>query len=110
MLKKNKNQEDELRESYDHITRADVGIEDEYSDEYRHAEQWSMNAVEKLRYEAFCKAHCDCLRDPATHLPRFGTIGGGIEVSFMGTGLGCLVRVKCLHCGHYADITDTSNW
>lgn len=105
-----KKKEDALKESYDHITYTDVRIEDQYSEEYRNAETWSMNAVEKLRYEAFCKTHRDCLRDPVTHLPRFGTIGGGIEVSFMGTGLGNLVSVKCLHCGHYADITDTSNW
>ena len=110
MFNKKKREDDKLRESYDHITSKDVDIAVQHSDEYRYAEKFTLNAVEKMRYEAFCKAHIDCLRDPETKLSKFGTIGGGIEVSFMGTGLGYLVKVKCLACGHYADITDTSNW
>ena len=107
-----KEEKDELRESYDHITESDerlkcIGL---FSDEFRFSKNYSMNAVEKLRYDEFCKAHLDCLRNPVTKMSRFGTIGGGIEVSFMGTGLGNLIKVKCLHCGHYADITDTTHW
>lgn len=105
-----KKKKEDLAESYNHITEADVQMKDSTSDEFRFAKTYTMNAVEKLRYEAFCKNHRECLRDPMTGLSRFGTIGGGIEVSFMGTGLGDLVKVTCLGCGHHADITDTTHW
>ena len=112
LLKKlfNRNKEDDLSESYNYITEADIKDADPFSDEFRIAKTFTMNAVEKMRYEAFCKAHRDCVRDPKTGRSHFGTIGGGIVVSFMGTGLGDCISVKCERCGHHADITDNTHW
>ena len=112
LLKKffGRNKKDDLSESYDYITEADIKDVDSSSDEFRNTKTFTMNAVEKMRYDAFCKAHRDCLRNPDTGRSRFGTNGGGIVVSFMGTGLGDIIHVKCEGCGHYADITDNTHW
>ena len=68
-----------------------------------------MSPVEYLRLEQFRKDHHDCQVSP-DGFSRFGAIGGGTVVSFVGTGLGPIVHVKCEHCGTEVDLTDTNYW
>ena len=55
-----------------------------------------MSLVEYLRYKRFCELY---LKN-----------GYSIDISFMGTGLGPLIYVKCEEAGVEADITDTDCW
>lgn len=72
--------------------------------------KFSMSVNEYYRYTKFIENHRDCRIDPETGKHRCGTIGGGTEVSFEGTGLGYIVKCKCQICGQIADITDSDCW
>ena len=68
-----------------------------------------MDPTEDARYSAFCEDHKNCMRNSdGSH--RYGTIGGGISVEFMPTGLGNIIQCKCHTCGKIVDITNTLNW
>lgn len=96
--------------NYDDITEDDIpGDCEAFKKEAKTYGSFSMSPVEYLRLEQFRKDHHDCRVGP-DGLSRFGTIGGGTVVSFMGTGLGYIVHVKCEHCGTEVDLTDTDCW
>lgn len=100
----------ETPDDYDDITKESLPEDIEAFEEKN---KWGMNfrlsPVEYLRWEKFQEDHEDCMENPdGSH--KFGTIGGGISISFMGTGLGNLVSCKCHACGKTVDITDSSNW
>lgn len=94
-----------VKPNYDNITFDDVPDTDEFRKEYEDFCKYSfkMSDVEYLRYKEFLKDHKDCGRNN-------GAIGGGTSVSFMGTGLGNIVHVKCENCGLEVDITDNTCW
>lgn len=71
---------------------------------------FKMNLTEYKAYRDFLEKHKDCQRDPQTGLSRFGAAGGGTEVSFVPTGLGTLISVRCHGCGESKDITDIDSW
>ena len=106
----------ETPDNYDDITEDSIAslpeeermeLEKEY--EYHSRYPWRLSKVEYARWEKFQEDHRNCMRLPdGRH--RFGTIGGGISISFMGTGLGNLVSCKCHTCGKSVNITDCSNW
>lgn len=106
----------ETPESYDVITEESIAglpeneraeLDSNYERFSRY--QFRLNKVEYTRWKKFQEDHRNCMRLPdGRH--RFGTIGGGISISFMGTGLGNLVSCKCHTCGKSVDITDCSNW
>lgn len=62
-----------------------------------------MSPLEYARYLQFCEDH----KHP--DIDR-GAIGGGLIISYMPTGLGDIVKVKCDLCGAEADITDINSW
>ena len=96
--------------NYDDITDDDIPCDREaFKKEAKTYRSFSMSPVEYLRLEQFRKDHHDCRVGP-DGLSRFGTIGGGTVVSFVGTGLGPIVHVKCEHCGTEVDLTDTDCW
>lgn len=68
-----------------------------------------LGVNEYYRYMKFCEKHRNCCRN-ADGTPKCGAIGGGIQVSFEGTGLGNLVTCKCKICGAEADLTDVDCW
>ena len=67
------------------------------------AHQFSMSDVEQASVEAWVEEHRQTCR------PYAGAIGGAISYEFTPTGLGVLVRVKCM-CGANSDCTDTDGW
>lgn len=67
-------------------------------------EVFKLNKVETWKYQEFWKKHLKCVSG------KYGTIGGGISIEFMPTGLGCVVECKCHTCGEIEDITCTDNW
>lgn len=87
-----------VKPNYDNITFDDVPDTDEFRKEYEDFCKYSfkMSDVEYLRYKEFLKDHKGC--------------NGGTAVSFMGTGLGNIVHVKCERCGLEVDITDNECW
>lgn len=62
-----------------------------------------MSPLEYARYLQFCKDH------KHDEIDR-GAIGGGMEISYMPTGLGNIVKLRCELCGAEADITDSNCW
>jgi hypothetical protein len=68
-----------------------------------------MGANEYYRYLQFSKNHKNCRVDE-TGKHKFGTIGGGVEVSFENTGLGPIITCRCKACGETVDITDSDCW
>ena len=64
--------------------------------------EFRMNEKEEQDYIEFCKKHHDC--------EFTSTIGGKITVTFVPTGLGSCISVKCNSCGETEDITDISCW
>ena len=97
-------------ENYNDITEKDLPEDREaFEKKAKIYGSFSMSPVEYLRLEQFHKDHHNCLvREDG--MSRFGTIGGGTFVRFMGTGLGNIVHVKCEHCGTEVDLTDTDCW
>lgn len=91
--------------NYDHITKKDIPDTDEFRDNYERNQQYSfkMSPLEYLRYKEFCKDHSNCCKNTCA-------IGGGIVVSFIGTGLGNIVHAKCECCGLEVDLTDNECW
>lgn len=97
-------------------------IKDAYAKDYLTEEEYNnlvekskkctfrMNVNEYFRYNKFAEAHKDCRVDRETGRHKFGTIGGGLSVSFMSTGLGDIITVKCHACGEELDITDVDCW
>ena len=81
-------------------------IEQHKIESYR---KFDMSAVECARYLQFQKDHRSCrIAEDGRH--KFGAIGGGTTVTFMGTGLGPIVHCHCEACGETVDITDNTNW
>ena len=96
--------------NYDDITEDDIpGDREAFKKKAKTYGSYTMRPVEYLRLEQFRKDHHDCLVD-SDGFSRFGAIGGGAVVSFVGTGLGSIVHVKCEHCGTEVDLTDSDNW
>ena len=96
--------------NYDDITEDDIPSDREaFKKKAKTYGSYTMSPVEYLRLEQFRKDHHDCLVD-SDGFSRFGAIGGGTVVSFVGTGLGPIVHVKCEHCGTEVDLTDSDNW
>lgn len=96
--------------NYDDITEDDIpGDCEAFKKEAKTYGSFSMSPVEYLRLEQFRKDHHDCRVGP-DGFSRFGAIGGGTVVSFVGTGLGSIVHAKCEHCGTEVDLTDTDCW
>ena len=96
--------------NYDDITEDDIpGDREVFKKKAKTCGSYTMSPVEYLRLEQFRKDHHDCRVGP-DGFSRFGTIGGGTVVSFVGTGLGPIVHVKCEHCGTEVDLTDTDCW
>lgn len=95
-----------VKPNYEHISNDDVPGSVEFRKSYVDFCKYSfkMSEVEYLRYKAFCEDHKWCKNDVGV------VSGGGTVVSFMGTGLGNIVRVKCECCGLEVDITDNSSW
>lgn len=91
--------------NYDHITEKDIPDTDEFRNAYERNQQYSfkMSPLEYLRYTEFIHDHRNCCENT-------GAIGGGIVVSFMGTGLGNIVHAKCECCGLEVDLTDNDSW
>lgn len=58
--------------------------------------EYKLNKLEQLRYDTFYLKHSKCKE--------------AISVTFIPTGIGCCVKVKCLDCGEEEDITDVSDW
>ena len=96
--------------NYDDITEDDIpGDREVFKKKAKTCGSYTMSPVEYLRLEQFRKDHHDCQVSP-DGFSRFGAIGGGTVVSFVGTGLGSIVHVKCEHCGTEVDLTDSDNW
>jgi hypothetical protein len=97
-------------ENYNDITEKDLPEDREaFEKKAKIYGSFSMSPVEYLRLEQFHRDHHNCLvREDG--MSRFGTIGGGTFVRFMGTGLGNIVQAKCEHCGTEVDLTDTDCW
>ena len=96
--------------NYDDITEDDIpGDREAFKKEAKTYGSFTMSPVEYLRLKQFRKDHHDCRVGP-DGLSRFGTIGGGTVINFMGTGLGSIVHVKCECCGTEVDLTDTDCW
>lgn len=86
--------------TYDVSAEADkvetAAIDETVEKKYNTRSCSKMTLVEYLRYKKFCELY---LKD-----------GYSIDVSFMGTGLGPLIHIKCEEAGVEADITDTDCW
>ena len=96
--------------NYDDITEDDIpGDREAFKKKANTYGSFTMSPVEYLRLEQFRKDHHDCQVSP-DGFSRFGAIGGGTVVSFVGTGLGSIVHVKCEHCGTEVDLTDSDSW
>ena len=96
--------------NYDDITEDDIpGDREVFKKKANTYGSFTMSPVEYLRLEQFRKDHHDCRVGP-DGFSRFGAIGGGTVVSFVGTGLGPIVHVKCEHCGTEVDLTDSDSW
>ena len=96
--------------NYDDITEDDIpGDREAFKKKAKTYGSYTMSPVEYLRLEQFRKDHHDCQVSP-DGFSRFGAIGGGTVVSFVGTGLGSIVHVKCEHCGTEVDLTDSDSW
>ena len=96
--------------NYDDITEDDIpGDREAFKKKAKTYGSYTMSPVEYLRLEQFRKDHHDCLVD-SDGFSRFGAIGGGTVVSFVGTGLGPIIHVKCEHCGTEVDLTDSDSW
>ena len=96
--------------NYDDITEDDIpGDREAFKKKAKTYGSYTMSPVEYLRLEQFRKDHHDCQVSP-DGFSRFGAIGGGTVVSFVGTGLGPIVHVKCEHCGTEVDLTDSDSW
>ena len=96
--------------NYDDITEDDIPSDREaFKKKANTYGSFTMSPVEYLRLEQFRKDHHDCRVGP-DGFSRFGAIGGGTVVSFVGTGLGPIVHVKCEHCGTEVDLTDSDSW
>lgn len=105
-----KKQNKETIVSYD-MTIDEITDEKEKQDIIRKAKDkcFRMGPNEYYRYKIFADKHKNCrINEDGSH--KFGAIGGGLSVSFMGTGLGNIITCKCHACGETADITDSDCW
>ena len=73
-----------------------ISEDESFIKKYNNSSCSKMSLVEYLRYKRFCELY---LKN-----------GYSIDISFMGTGLGPLIYVKCEEAGVEADITDTDCW
>lgn len=62
---------------------------------------FELNQLESIRCKEFIQEHSTC---PG------GSMGDKFEVSFIPTGLGDCVAIRCLSCGIKKDITDTTKF
>lgn len=74
----------------------EISADESFIKKYNNSSCSKMTLVEYLRYKKFCELY---LKN-----------GYSIDISFMGTGLGSLIYVKCEEAGVEADITDTDCW
>ena len=74
----------------------EISADESFIKKYKNSSCSEMSLVEYLRYKRFCELY---LKN-----------GYSIDISFMGTGLGSLIYVKCEEAGVEADITDTDCW
>lgn len=65
--------------------------------------KFELNEVEKKRAEKFIKKH---LHPETNH----GAIGGHISYTFIPTGIGNAVTIKCGDCDKEENITDYDCW
>lgn len=109
-VNKNDTAEDRIKESlngnklvYDYIDT--VPDNKEFVEKYgRYCEtKITMSPLEYARYLQFCEDH------KHDDIDR-GAIGGGMEISYIPTGIGNIVKVRCELCGAEADITDSNCW
>lgn len=108
---KKKRDETTTPDTYDNITSKDIPEDEAFNKKYEDHKKYAftLSKVEYLRYKQFVEDHRKCrVRPDGTH--RYGAIGGGLVVSFMGTGLGNIIKCKCETCGKSVDITDESCW
>ena len=109
-VNENDTAEDRIKESingnklvYDYIDT--VPDNKEFVEKYgRYCEtKITMSPLEYARYLQFCEDHKHDDIDRCA-------IGGGMEISYMPTGIGNIVKVRCELCGAEADITDSNSW
>lgn len=63
-----------------------------------------FTAKEKEEHDKFIKEHQSCSR-------KFKpTIGGCMQYTIIPTGIGDVIKIKCLECGIEKDITDIDSW
>ena len=88
---------------YDYIDK--VPKTKEFSEKYKRycKNKVIMSPLEYARYLQYCEDH----KQPDIGM---GALGGDMEISYMPTGLGNIIKVKCDLCGAEADITDSSCW
>lgn len=73
-----------------------IQADESFIKKYKNSSCSKMSLVEYLRYKKFCELY---LKN-----------GYSIDISFMSTGLGYLIYVKCEEAGVEVDITDTDCW
>lgn len=62
---------------------------------------FELNQLESKRCKEFTQEHSTC---------SGGSMGEKFEVSFIPTGMGDCITIKCLSCGIKKDITDTTKF
>ena len=60
-----------------------------------------FSEVESNNFKAFEHKHCE---------KGCGKFNEGFSISFVGTGVGMIYKVKCNNCGEEEDITDLESW
>lgn len=109
-INENHTVEDRVKESlngnrlvYNYIDK--IPVDKNFLENYKRYSETKiiMSPLEYARYLQFCEDH------KHNDIDR-GAIGGGIEISYMPTGLGNIVKVRCELCGAEADITDSNGW
>jgi len=99
-----KNMADDYREEANK-TRDEVMAE--VRDEMRQKDEeiarmpFLFNEVESNNFKAFEHKHCE---------KGCGKFNEGFSISFVGTGVGMIYKVKCNNCGEEEDITDLESW
>ena len=61
-----------------------------------------LNDLETKKAHEFCQKHKECSK-------HAGAVGGNITYEITPTGIGDIIKIKCL-CGDSEDITDISSW
>lgn len=94
---------------YDYITEKNLpktedGLKN-FQDDLEENGTFMLSLVEYLRYDKFGDDHLECHRLEDGR-PRFGAIGGGTLVSFIGDAQKHSVVVYCEGCDHEYEITE----